>query len=145
METVDERYRQFNEITFEAYVKSAVDKSILKARMKKDARGELEQTFSMLSDSILCTLVAENTAAEQAEKDCRIFEVRGTHIPVYGHELGQALSFLLPNDREIILLYFFLELSDQQISRVIGASRATIQRRRAKALEKLRDLLEAMP
>ena len=76
--------------------------------------------------------------------DRRVFEVRGIHIPVYGYELGQALSFLLPKDREIILLYFFLGLSDQQIGRVLGASQTTIQRRRTEALRKLQDILEAM-
>lgn len=142
---MDKRYMQFNEITFEAYIKSAVNKSVLKARLKKAERGKLEQTFSMLSDAVLYTLAAEGTAAERAEMDCRVFEVRGIHIRVYGYELGQALSFLLPKDREIILLYFFLGLSDQRIARVTGTSRTTIQRRRTEALGKLQDLLEAMP
>ena len=142
---MDERYMRFNEITFEAYIKKAIDRSVLKARLKKAERGKSEQTFSMLSDAVLYTLAAEGTAAERAEMDRRVFEVRGIHIPVYGYELGQALSFLLPKDREIILLYFFLGLSDQQIGRVLGASQTTIQRRRAVALGKLQDILEAMP
>ena len=142
---MDERYMWFNEITFEAYIKKAIDRSVLKARLKKAERGKSEQTFSMLSDAVLYTLAAEGTAAERAEMDRRVFEVRGIHIPVYGYELGQALSFLLPKDREIILLYFFLGLSDQQIGRVLGTSQTTIQRRRAVALGKLQDILEAMP
>ena len=32
------RYEAFNEVTFEAYIKSAIDKAILKERMKKAAR-----------------------------------------------------------------------------------------------------------
>ena len=142
---MDKRYMRFNEITFEAYIKSAVDKSILKALLKKAERGKSEQTFSMLSDAVLYTIAAEGTESERVEMNCQVFEVRGIHIPVYGYELGQALSFLLPKDREIILLYFFLGLSDQGIGRVIGVSRSTIQRRRTEALGKLQDLLEAMP
>ena len=141
---MDERYMRFNEITFEAYIKRAIDRSVQKARLKKAERGKSEQPFSMLSDAVLYTLAAESTATERTEMECRVFEVRGIHIPVYGYELGQSLSFLLPRDREIILLYFFLGLSDQQIGRVVGASQTTIQRRRTEALGKLQDILEAM-
>lgn len=31
---MDRRYEQFNEMTFEAYIKSAIDKSVLKARKR---------------------------------------------------------------------------------------------------------------
>lgn len=141
---MDERYIRFNEITFEAYIKRAIDRSVQKARLKKAEKGKSEQTFSMLSDAVLYTLAAEGTAAERAEMDCRVFEVRGIHIPVYGYELGKALSFLFPKNREIILLYFFLGLSDQQIGRVVGSSQTTIQRRRTEALKKLQDILEAI-
>ena len=141
---MDKRYTQFNEVTFEAYIKAAVDKSVLKARLKKAARCEQEQTFSMLSEAFLSTLAADETENERAEMDCHTFNVRGIKIPVYGKKLADAISYLLPRDREIILLYFFLGLTDKKISEVIGCSRTTIQRRRADALEKLEKSLEDM-
>ena len=99
---MDKRYTQFNEVTFEAYIKSAIDKSVMKIRMRKSARSELEQTFSMLTDEVLYTLAANGTTAESA--DCRVFDVRGIKISVYGYKLGQVISYLMPRDREIILL-----------------------------------------
>lgn len=141
---MDKRYKQFNEVTFEAYVKSAVDKSVLKARLKKSARGELEQTFSMLSETALNTLTAKGTATERVEMEleCQLFDVRGIQVPVYDYKLGYALSYLMPQDREIILLYFFRGLNDRSISNVIGISRAAVQRHRKNALNKLQVLLE---
>lgn len=139
---MDTHYEQFNELTFEAYIKSAVDKSVLKARAKQAARSEKEQPFSTLADAVLYTLAAEETEVGRAEMDCEVFDVRGIKIPVYGQNLGQALRHLLLKDREIILPYFFFGLDDLRISKVIGIGRSTVQRRRKAAIEKMRIYLE---
>ncbi len=139
---MDTRYEQFNELTFEAYIKSAVDKSVLKARAKQAARSEKEQPFSTLSDEVLYTLATGETEIEQAEINCEVFDVWGIKILVYGQSLGQALCHLLPKDREIILLYYFYGLDDLKISKVIGIGRSTVQRRRKAAIEKMRIYLE---
>ena len=47
---MDERYERFNEITFEAYCKAAIDKAVLKERQRKAARAEKEIPFSALTD-----------------------------------------------------------------------------------------------
>lgn len=61
---MDKRYKQVNAVTFEAYIKSAIDKSVLKARLKESTMGELEQTFSMLPEAVLYTLVAKGAETE---------------------------------------------------------------------------------
>lgn len=139
---MDTRYEQFNERTFEAYIKSAIDKSVLKARIKNAARNEKEQSFSALADAVLYILTAEEAEPMQDELDCEVFNVHGIKIPVHGQSLGQALYHLLPHDREIILLHFFLGLDDLKIAKVIHSSRSTVQRRRTAAMNKLRIFLE---
>lgn len=139
---MDTKYEQFNELTFEAYIKSAIDKSVLKARIKNAARNEKEQSFSALADAVLYTLAAEESEPIQDELDCEVFDVHGIKVPVYGQSLGQALYRLLPQDREIILLHFFLGLNDFKIAKVIHLSRSTVQRRRTAAMNKLRIILE---
>lgn len=139
---MDARYEQFNELTFEAYIKSAIDKSVLKARIKKAARQEKEQPISTLADAVLNALAAEGADSIRDEMDCEVFDVRGIKVPVYGQSLGQALYHLMPQDREIILLYFFLGLDDLKISKMVHLSRSTIQRRRNAAMDKLRTFLE---
>jgi len=62
--------------------------------------------------------------------DCEVFDVRGIKVPIYGQSLWEALYHLMPQDREIILLYFFLSLDDLKISKMIHLSRSTIQQRR---------------
>lgn len=141
---MDKRYERFNEVTFEVYIKAAIDQSVKKARLRQAAQNSIVQTFSMLSDAVLYTFAAENTETERAEMECQHFTVRGITIPVYGKKLGQALSQLMPKDREIILLYYFLGLNDQKIAKVLGISRTTVQRRRRATLTKLQYILEGI-
>ena len=62
--TMDQRYKQVNAVTFKTYIKSAIDQSVLKAQLKKSTMGELKQTFSMLSEAVLYTLVAKGAETE---------------------------------------------------------------------------------
>ena len=66
----------------------------------------------------------------------------GMNIPVYHEKLSQALTYLMPKDREIILLYFFKGLKDAKIASLIHISRPTVSRRRKAAMKRLRELME---
>lgn len=136
------RYEAFNEVTFEAYVKSAIDRSILKERLKKAERGQWEQPYSALTDAMLYELSHEDAGISQAERSCRVFQAQGVTVPVYSEELGQALSYLMPRDREIILLYFFVGEKTDRIAHMMGIDPTTVWRRRKAAMQKLRELLE---
>jgi len=136
------KYEAFNEVTFEAYIKSAIDKSILKERLKKVERGQLEQPYSVLTDAMLYKLSKEDAEISQLEKDCQVFRVQGANIPVYSEKLGQALSYLMPRDREIILLYFFLGIKTEAIAHIMNINPTTVRRHRKTAIRKMRDYLE---
>lgn len=142
MMTVTTRYETYNEMTFEAYCKTAISRSVLKERLRKAERGKHEQTFT---DAILREFSYENTGIEQTETACRTFYVRGVAVPVHGEKLGQALSYLMPRDREIVLSYFFLGLTVKGIAQRLEITPATVTRRRKAAVTKLHDLLEVIP
>lgn len=135
------RYEAFNEVTFESYCKAAVDKSVLRERLKKIERSKCEQTFSTFTDAMLYKLSQEDSGISQAEINCREFCVQGIKVSVHGRELGQALVSLVPRDREIILLYFFLDIKHEEIARLMNINPSTVSRRRKAAMRKLRDFL----
>lgn len=137
------RYELFNEVTFVAYVKSAIDRSVLKERIKKAERNRLEQPYSVLTDAMLCDLSHEDSEISRVERNCRTFQTQGINVPIYNEKLGEALSCLMPRDREIILLYFFIGTKTQAIARIMNISPATVRRHRKTAIRKLRDYLEA--
>ena len=113
------RFEQFNEMMFEAYCKKAVSNAAKKECQKKAARGLMEQSLSELTDATLYGVVAESGEVEQPEEPCQIFYVQEMNIPVYEPELSKALSYLMPKDREIILLYYFKGLKDAKIALLV--------------------------
>ena len=134
------RYEDYNEMLYEAYCKAAIDNAILKARQKKAAHGQLVSSLSDLSDAELLAL-AEEWEPELPD-DFFTYQIQGQAIQIKDQKLGQALSSLLPKDREIILLYYFLGLLDEAVANRLNMSRATVQRRREKAQKKLKMILE---
>ena len=136
------RFEKFNEMLFESYCKKSVSNAINKERERKVVKGKLELSFSSLTDAVLYALSAENDGTSQPEKPCQVFSVQGMNIPIYHEKLGQALSHLMPKDREIILLYFFKGLKDARVSPLVHMSRPTVSRRRKAAMKRLRELME---
>ena len=136
------RFERFNEMIFESYCMKSVLNAIKKERNRKDVRGEVEQSLSTLTDAILYALSTEDDEMIQAEKPHQIFCIHGRNIPIYDPKLSCALSHLMPADREIVLLYFFRELTDEKIAPLVHMSRPTVSRRRKAATRRLRELME---
>lgn len=131
------RYEQFNEITFEAYCKAAIDKSTLKERLRKAARSQWEQPFSTFPDTAIQSISQDDVETGSIENAPMTFLIQNEKIQVGDLKLGQALYLLLPREREIIMLYYFVCLKDDEIAKRLTMSRATVQRRRKKAELKL--------
>ena len=136
------RYEQFNEITFEAYCKKAIDLAILKVRQRRAQREKREVLLADLPENALYDAGAEDKELERAEDERRVFHVRGIDVAVSDERLARALSYLLPKDREIVLLSYFAELTDREVAQRVRLSRPTVQRRKNAALGRLREMLK---
>lgn len=141
---MNERFERFNEITFEAYCKTAIDNAVRYAAMKKQKRAEIERPLSELNDAILYRLCAVQQPEGEAQETV-MFYAGDLEIPVQDPEIAQALSFLPQQKREIILLSYFEKMSDSQIARRLKTSKSTIQRQRAAAISKLRTYFGVRP
>jgi len=72
---MDEKFKRFNEITFEADCKTAIDNAVKKAAMRKQKRGELERPITDLTDADLYRLSAVSPAAEDEMQECTHFYI----------------------------------------------------------------------
>jgi RNA polymerase sigma factor (sigma-70 family) len=72
----------------------------------------------------------------------QIFNVCGNDIIVNNDEIATALHSISEFKRNVILLSFFLEMTDIQIGKVLKLKRSTVQYRRVRALKELRRLME---
>lgn len=75
-------------------------------------------------------------------QDTYIFEIMGFEVAVADELLAEALK-TLPQDRlEIILLSYFLQMSDPEIAERLNLIRRTVSHRRKNALRKLQKIME---
>lgn len=70
-----------------------------------------------------------------------VFQIGDMEIIVNDGRIAAALEQLNDRRRSIVLLSYFLELTDREIGETMGMIRATVQYQRKKALQELRKLL----
>ena len=73
--------------------------------------------------------------------DEHVFEVQGLSVVVTGDLLADAIIQLPEGKRDVILLSYFLGMSDREISERLNVVRQTISKRRLTTLKELREYL----
>ena len=71
-----------------------------------------------------------------------VFEAQGHQISVADDRLGEALSQIESAGRNLLLLAYFLDLNDREIGALLGIPRSTIQRRRQRFLDQMKQILK---
>jgi len=97
-----------------------------------------EVSFSELSERELEQLSTTDKyfATEQ------IFNVLGNDVVVNDNTIAEALHSLPECNRDIILLSYFLELSDGEIGKKLNMIRSTVQYRRTSTLRELKKIMK---
>lgn len=70
-----------------------------------------------------------------------VFEVLGLPVVVTGNLLADALAQLPEGKRDVILLSYFLEMTDREISEKLNIVHQAVSKRRLAALKELRKYL----
>ena len=97
-----------------------------------------EVSFSELSE---CELELLSTKDKYFSTE-QTFNVLGDDIVVNDMDIAKALRNLPEHKRDIILLSYFLELSDREIGEKLNLIRSTVQYQRTSTLRELKKLME---
>lgn len=71
-----------------------------------------------------------------------VFEVLGNQIVVTDEILGRAITSLSKQNRDVILLSYYMGMSDNEISNLYNVVRQAITKKRTNSLRKLREYFE---
>lgn len=82
--------------------------------------------------------------ADDYPSDSFVFGAHGYDLRIGNDLIAEAFSGLSGQDQSILILRCVLDMTDEEISRIVGLSRSSVQRRRAKALDELRTKLAAI-
>lgn len=74
--------------------------------------------------------------------DYTVFSVCGAEVRVYDDELAEALKKLSERNRECLLMYYFLEMNNEEIARVQNITRSGAFQNRHRALELMKKILK---
>lgn len=110
-------------------------RSYLRAIARRAAR---EVVFSDLGANDLNQLFL----LDEYNAEYSIFQVSGFDIIVKDELLGAALTALSERKRNIVLLSYYLDMSDEEIAALLNVVRSTIFRHRKNALEEIRKYME---
>lgn len=101
---------------------------------------EREVSLSGLSEEEMARLyVLDEYPSEQFH-----FDVQGYDIAVKDERLADALGALSNDKRDIVLLAYFLDMTDQEIADRLNVVRRTVQYRRASSLKEMKKRLEVV-
>ena len=123
---------------FESCLKKVV-RHVVKDYQKKLKRRQKEETlFCELPE-----IVVENLAIwDDYDIDYTIFNICGNDIRVYDDELAEALKQLSERNRETLLMYYFLEMNNEEIAKKQNISRSGVFQNRHNSLALMKKLLK---
>ena len=111
---------------FECKLKRVVKGIVLNYRKELKRRRNKEISYCELPE-----IVVEKLAVwDEYESDYTAFDVCGIEVRVLDDDLAEAIKYLSEKDREILLMYFFLGMSDTEIGDRLKINRSTSFRSR---------------
>ena len=114
--------------------------SLTEGRYRKELarRQAKEISFCELPEIVVEKLIVW----DDYESEYTTFDVCGTEIRVLDEELAEALKQLPEQSRNIVLMFFFLDMSDSEIGEKLNINRSTSYRHRRNSLEEIRKQLK---
>ena len=106
-------------------------------------RARREICFSELTQTQLSGLMV----MDEYPSDKTCYQVWGFDVEVRSDLLADALGQLPKRKRDLVLLYYFMDMKDAEIAHLTGCPKSTVQYQRTRAIETLKTLMnkEATP
>lgn len=123
---------------FDSYITKILKYAVRDYFRQMKRRGEREVSLSGLTGAGL----SELGIVDKYFSDEYAFDVLDWRIAVSDYELGEALNALPADKRGIVLLSYFLDMTDEEIARRLKLARSTVTYRRASTLRELKKMLE---
>ena len=133
-----QNHAQDKERVFDCFCKTVLRNEVRDYYDEIKRLREKERSFSELSEQELEQL----STTDKYFTTEQTFNVLGHDVIVKDESIAEALRNLPENNRDIILLYYFLELPDWEIGRKLNMIRSTVQYKRTNTLQELKKFLE---
>lgn len=79
---------------------------------------------------------------DEYKAENRCFQVLGYDIEVKDALLAEAIQLLSEKKREVVLMAYFMDMSDAEIARAMNLVRSTVHEHRKRSLELMKKMME---
>ena len=133
-----ENQKLHKQYAFEDFMKTVLRNKARNIHKKLDIQEQREAAASNFDESIFDNLMTEDSYALETMMPFRVKE----QVFVVTPHIGNALSYLQPKYRDVLLLSYFAEWSDSKIARYLNLPVSTVNSRRNQALQQLKRIME---
>lgn len=138
MEKSSSGRNETNQKLFDSYCKRILKNEAIDCFREIQKHRQREIFFSELSEKEWEQLYME----DEYDLDTCNFRVLGYDVEVKDALIAEALNLLSDKKREVVLLAYFLDMSDREIAKLLNLRQSTIHYHRTSSLKSLKEFLE---
>ena len=132
-----DRHYEHKQHAFDSFCKKVLKCEAYNGYREISRRQSREVTFSELPEDSMEQLASY----DRYPWEYTSFPVGGDVILIEDDRLAEALNALPQDGRDILLMYFFLDMADREIAEYMNMARRTVNTRRHKAYRLLKELM----
>lgn len=121
-------------LQFDCLIRKVIDRTVKNYYRELGRRAKHEVSFCDVTETDLNHVAV----TDEYSLGYTVFPVYGAEVHVYDDRLCEAIKVLSERQRNIVLMFYFLEMSDIEIGQIIGISRCSVYRSRMRALNIIR-------
>lgn len=130
--------QEYHVHAFDAFCKRVIRNAAVDAFRKTKRKQKVEMDIDDPMIAYIHSIQTHDTYTLYS----RTYYVKDQPIVVRDKNLGEALQYIIPQKRAVILLSYFAGYNDTEVANILGVSPTSIARRKKSALLRLRELLE---
>ena len=126
------------QMVFDSFCKRVLKNAAINCFHEIKRHREREQFFSELTKKEWEQIYME----DEYRLDSHVFQVMGQEVEVKNFLIAKALKHLPEKKRNVILMYYYLEMTESEIAEQMDLGQSTINYHRTNSLKKMDEFLE---
>ena len=124
---------------FDSFCKTLLKNEMIDYERERSYRLKHEVSFSELTQEL-----SRMTNTDEYIVESEVFRVLDYDVEVKDELIGEALKYLPEKKRNVILLSFFMDMTDTEIAKHMNLVRSTIHHHRVSSLQALKKIMEGI-
>ena len=125
---------------FDSFCKTLLKNEMIDYERERSYRLKHEVSFSELTQEELSRM----TNTDEYIVESEVFRVLDYDVEVKDELIGEALKYLPEKKRNVILLSFFMDMTDTELAKHMNLVRSTIHHHRVSSLQALKKIMEGI-